>query len=114
MVTISEIRRSRSFCCLLLDNGEQYCLRSEDLDNSGIKEGSSLDEDVIQRTIRSIQYPRALNHAVSMLARRPCSRQEIYSRLIRLRYSEPTAELVVFKLEREKLLDDAAFSYSAV
>ena len=109
MVTISEIRRVRSLCCLSLDNGEQYWLRSEDLDVSGLKTGSSLDEKVLQRIIRSFQYPRALNHAVSMLARRPCSRKEIYSRLIRLRYSESTSELVVFKLEREKLLDDEAF-----
>ena len=42
-------------------------------------------------------------------ARRACSRKEISDRLKRLRYTEEVAELVVYKLEKEKLLDDAAF-----
>lgn len=54
-------------------------------------------------------YARALNRAVAMLARRPCSKKEIADRLRRAGFAEETAELVLYKLEKEKLLDDEAF-----
>ena len=50
-----------------------------------------------------------MNHAVSMLARRPCSRGEIRSRLVSRRYMEDVADLVVYKLEKENLLNDREF-----
>ena len=109
MVLISEIRTVRSFCCIVLDNGEQYWLRRNDLACTEFREGSSFEPETFKEQIRLLQYPRALNHAVSMLARRPCSKKEIMNRLIRLRYSEDTAELVLYKLEKEHLVDDAEF-----
>ena len=109
MVTINEIRQVRSMWVILLDNGEQYWIRRDDLPNTSFAEGSSYDPEQFQQQIRLCQYPHALNHAVSMLARRPCSKKEISSRLVRLRYTEEVAGLVVYKLEKEKLLDDEAF-----
>ena len=93
----------------MLDSGQLFWLRGEDLSGTGFREGLSFENEDFLQKIRLCQYPRALNHAVSMLARRPCSRQEIMSRLIRLRYTEEVAELVVLKLEKEKLLNDEEF-----
>lgn len=109
MVTVTEMENVRAFCCVHLDNGTRWWIRRDDLPQAGFREGASYDEAVFQERIRICQYPRALNHAVSMLARRACSRKEISDRLKRLRYTEEVAELVIYKLEKEKLLDDAAF-----
>ena len=109
MVTIVETELIRAFCCIRLDNGTRWWIRQEDLPLSGFHEGLSCDEESFRHQLRLCQYPRALNHAVSMLARRPCSRKEIADRLKRLRYTEEVAELVVYKLEKENLIDDAAF-----
>ena len=109
MVTVKEISRIRASACILTDSGEKYWLREADLPLAGIREGMSFEPEDFHQKIRLCQYPRALNHAVSMLARRPCSRKEITSRLVRLRYTEDVAELVVYKLEKEKLLDDGDF-----
>ena len=109
VVTIVETEHIRAFCCIRLDNGTSWWIRQEDLPLSGFREGLSCDEASFQHQLRLCQYPRALNHAVSMLARRPCSRKEIADRLKRLRYTEEVAELVVYKLEKENLIDDAAF-----
>lgn len=109
MVTVTEMENVRASCCIHLDNGTRWWIRRDDLPQAGFREGASFDEDTFQERIRLCQYPRALNHAVSMLARRPCSRKEISDRLKRLRYTEEVAELVVYKLEKENLLDDAAF-----
>lgn len=109
MVTVSEITRIRASVCILLDSGEKFWLREADLPGTGLRAGLSLGREDFLQKIRLSQYPRALNHAVSMLARRPCSRKEITSRLVRLRYTEDVAELVVYKLEKEKLLNDEDF-----
>ena len=109
MVLITEIRQVRSFCCIVLGSGEQYWLRREDMPSAGFSEGTEYDLVDFMNRIRICQYPRALNHAVSMLARRACSKKEISDRLIRLRYTEDVAELVIYKLEKEKLINDADF-----
>ncbi len=109
MVTVMEIIKVRASVCVMLDSGEKYWLREADLNAACIREGMSIETEDFLQKIRLCQYPRALNHAVSMLARRPCSRKEITSRLVRLRYTEDVAELVVYKLEKEKLLDDGEF-----
>lgn len=109
MVTVRSVTRERAFVCILLDTGERFWLRGDDLYGSDITEGASFDAGAFLQKIRVLQYPRALNHAVAMLARRPCSRGEIRSRLVSRRYTEDVAELVVYKLEKEKLLDDEAF-----
>ena len=109
MVKIIEISYNRSFCRLRLDNGEEYWIRDKDLSFMGFQEGKEYSRDSFMQQIRICQYPHALNHAVSMLARRPCSTKEILSRLLRLRYAEDVCHLVLYKLEKEKLLDDEAF-----
>lgn len=109
MVTVTEISRVRTSVCITLDSGERYWLRGADMPVTGIREGMTFENEDFLQKIRLCQYPRALNHAVSMLARRPCSRKEVTSRLVRLRYAEDVAELVAYKLEKEKLLDDGEF-----
>ena len=56
-----------------------------------------------------LDYTHALNKAVAMLARRPCSKKEIADRLLRAQFPEETISLVLYKLEKEKLLNDESF-----
>ena len=109
MVTITEIRRLRSSDCVMTDTGEQFWLTHCDLQKSSFKEGASYDEEAFLQQVRILQYPHALNLAVSMLARRPYSRGEILSRLLIRHYTEDVSNLVICKLEKENLLDDEAF-----
>ena len=109
MVTIEEITQFRKFCCISLDSREKYWIRMSDLELSGFRIGAEYDMNEFLHLIRICQYPHALNHAVSLLARRPCSKQEILNRLLRLKYTKDVSELVVYKLEKEHLLDDEEF-----
>lgn len=56
------------------------------------------------------QYRPALDRAVGLLAIRARSRREIEQRLLRAGYDEEVVSMVLYKLEREKLLDDEDFS----
>ena len=69
-----------------------------------------IDRESFMKFVRIRQYPPALEKAVSMLAARACSRQEILSRLKRNCYDPEVIDLVLLKLEKENLLDDYDFS----
>ena len=75
-----------------------------------LQEGQSLDWAEYQKNLLLIQYPDALNRAVRLLAIRPRSRREV-ERSLQARGCIPdTVEMVIYKLEKEKLLDDAEFA----
>lgn len=57
-----------------------------------------------------IQYRRALDRAVALLARRAHSEGEIRMRLEKAQFDHEVIELVVFKLQKEHLLDDREFA----
>ena len=109
MVVIDEIRSVRSAVCIRLDNGSSFWLRNDDLVGAPFSVGAEWEESAFRQAVLLRQYPRALNLAVAMLACRPCSRGEILSRLKARRFTDETAELVVCKLEKEKLLNDEEF-----
>ena len=56
------------------------------------------------------KYRPALDSAVGLLAVRARSRREIEQRLLRAGFDEEVVSMVLYKLEREKLLDDEDFS----
>lgn len=109
MVKITNIVFSGTKACIELDNGDQLWLTKKDLADSFLKRGTEYDDDSFYEIIRLYQYPRALNQAVTMLARRPYSRNEIKKRLKIHKYSPDVCDLVLYKLEKERLINDIDF-----
>jgi regulatory protein len=110
MVLIETVEFFRSSACMTLDDNRKIWLTYSDFLESGWVEGLSVEKEAFDRFIQLHQYPRALNQAVSMLARRPCSKGEISRNLNQHHYTDEVIELVIYKLEKEKLLDDQDFS----
>lgn len=110
MVTIQTVEFVRSSACLTLDDNRKIWLTRSDFLESGWVEGLSVEKEALDHFVQLHQYPRALNQAVSMLARRPCSKGEISQNLNQHHYTVEVIELVIYKLEKEKLLDDQDFS----
>lgn len=110
MVTIQTISFVRSSACLTLDDNQKIWLSRSDFQESGWYEGLSVEKEAFDRFVQLHQYPRALNQAVSILACRPCSKGEISRNLDQHHYTNEVIELVIYKLEKENLLDDQDFS----
>ena len=110
MVTIQTISFVRSSACLTLDDNQKIWLSRSDFQESGWYEGLSVEKEAFDRFVQLHQYPRALNQAVSILACRPCSKGEISRNLDQHHYTNVVIELVIYKLEKENLLDDQDFS----
>ena len=110
MVTVAEVTPLRVGVRIRLDNDRVVFLTRKEAAEGGFTEGMQIDENEFDQFVRLRQYPRALNQAVAMLARRPCSRREIERRLQETRYEQEIVELVLYKLEKEKLINDADFA----
>lgn len=75
-----------------------------------LKERQSIDLSEYDNWLMIRQYRFALDRAVGYLAMRACSKYEIEQKLLRAGYRPNTIEMVLYKLERENLLDDADFA----
>ena len=72
--------------------------------------GDAIDLEEYDQWLLLRQYRHALDRAVAFLAGRARSRREMEDRLLRSGYRPCTVEMVLFKLEKEGLLDDADFA----
>lgn len=71
--------------------------------------GDDADPAEIKKQIMLIQYPRGLKLAVSCLAKRACSKEEIRRALQRNYYDPEIVDLILYKLEKGGYLNDQDF-----
>ncbi len=95
---------------ITLHDGRSFILKADDMSEFPWQEGTDADDELFMQFIRIHQYPEGLNTAVSMLSRRACSIKEITDRLKRRGICDDVSELVIYKLEKENLLNDRDFS----
>lgn len=95
---------------VVLGSGRALRLSKADYSALPLAEGDTVDWDAYRQALLARQYPEALNRAVGLLATRARSTQELSQRLQALQYLPDTVELVLYKLEKEKLLNDEAFA----
>ena len=75
-----------------------------------LTEDQVFDFEAYKHALLLRQYPEALNRAVGLLAIRARSQQEVARKLAQSSYLPDTVEMVLYKLQKEKLLDDSAFA----
>jgi len=110
MVTVDSVSRIRSKFRVTLSDDSSWWFTAGDLKELGLTEGDPVDPEQLRQFTLLHQYPRGLNLAVAMLARRACSREEIRKKLDANHYHEEVTDLVLYKLEKEGFLDDRAFA----
>ena len=75
-----------------------------------LEEGQAIDLEEYDNWLMVRQYRHALDRAVGYLAARAHSCREIEQKLLRIGYRPCTVEMVIYKLQKENLLDDADFA----
>lgn len=75
-----------------------------------LKEGQPINLEEYDNWLMVRQYRFALDRAVGYLAVRARSTREIEHKLLQAGYRPCTVEMVIYKLQRENLLDDADFA----
>lgn len=102
-------RKGRSM--LVTFNEEVQLLIAKDIwAERPLAQGEELDLEEYSAWLLPRQYPAALNKAVGLLAQRAHAGGEIRQKLEHAHYLEDTIDMVLYKLEKERLLNDEAFA----
>lgn len=110
MEIIRSVETIRGKIKISFESGWQVWLRRNEQPGFPLTEGTTIDKETFIKYILLHQYPSALDRAVRMLSERQCSKREIERRLYSARYDSEVIDLVLYKLEKEKLLDDIDFA----
>lgn len=114
MDRVTDVKPLKRGFQLTVNNREILRLSGADYRELPLCEGESFDLEAYKNKLLLRQYPEALNRAVGLLAIRARSRQEVERKLTDSGYLPDTVEMVLFKLQKEKLLDDEAFALAWV
>lgn len=108
---VAEVEESRRGAMVRFEGGERLWFgRGAWLERSPLRPGDVEDLDVLKQWLLPRQYPQALAGAVRLLAARARSTGEIRQKLEAYGYMDDTVDMVLYKLEKEGLLDDEAFA----
>ena len=110
MDVIASLRKERGKMCVTLESGQELQVPLSLFHERPLAPGQALDLEAYDQWLLLRQYRHALDRAVGYLAARARSRRELASRLLRCGYRPATVEMVLYKLQRENLLDDADFA----
>ena len=107
---ITEVIRDKGRVQVVVNGEEKLHFSRSAFSMRSLTAGDSVDLRELKEWLLVQQYPEALSKAVAFLAVRSRSRLEVRRKLEGKGYLERTIELVLYKLEREDLLDDEAFA----
>lgn len=110
MDVIASLRKERGKMRVTLESGQELQVPLSLFHERPLAPGQALDLEAYDQWLLLRQYRHALDRAVGYLAARARSRRELESRLLRCGYRPATVEMVLYKLQRENLLDDADFA----
>ena len=108
MIKVTEVVRGKRK--IIFESGWTVWLDRRLMPDFPLDPGTEVDRPAFEKYILLHQYPSALNDAVALLAVRNRSRLEIRQSLSRRKYDEAVIDMVLFKLEKEKLLNDGEFT----
>lgn len=108
---ISKIEEGKRGTSVTFDSGENlWFSRSLWREAPMMREGQEMDPEELKKWMLVCQYPKALHYAVDLLAQQARSSGEIRKKLKLCRYLDDTVDMVLYKLEKEHLLNDAAYA----
>lgn len=110
MDVITSIKKERGKYRVTVNDAEDVLVPVSLMRERPLTEGQPIDLEDYDNWLMVRQYRFALDRAVGYLAARACSTREIEQKLLRAGYRPSTVEMVVYKLQRENLLDDADFA----
>lgn len=110
MDVITAIRKERGRYRVTVSESEEFLVPVSLMRERPLQEGQPLDVEEYDNWLMLRQYRHALDRAVAYLAARARSRREVETKLLQAGYRPATVEMVLYKLERERILDDADFA----
>lgn len=110
MDVITEIRKERGRYRVTVSESEEFLVPVSLMRERTLNVGQDIDIEEYDNWLMVRQYRHALDRAVAYLAARARSRREVEQKLLQAGYRPCTVEMVLYKLERENILNDTDFA----
>lgn len=110
MDVITDISRERGRYRVTVSESDTILVPVSLMRERPLTVGQPIDVEEYDNWLMLRQYRHALDRAVAYLAARARSRREVEQKLLQAGYRPCTVEMVLYKLERERILDDADFA----
>lgn len=110
MEIIKRIVKERGRYRVATEGSDEFLVPVSLMRERPLHEGQALDIDEYDNWLMVRQYRHALDRAVAYLAARARSKHEVTQKLFQAGYRPCTVEMVIYKLEREHILDDEDFA----
>ena len=110
MDVITAIKKERGKYRVTINDSEDVLVPLALMHERPLKEGQPIELEEYDNWLMVRQYRFALDRAVGYLAARARSTREIEQKLLQAGFRPSTVEMVIYKLQRENLLDDADFA----
>lgn len=110
MDVITAIKKERGKYRITINDSDDVLVPISLMRERPLKEGQPIDLEEYDNWLMVRQYRFALDRAVGYLAARARSKREIEQKLLQAGYRPCTVEMVIYKLQRENLLDDSDFA----
>ena len=107
---VTDLCEERNGFRVTVNHHEVFHLTEAEYREFPLQPSQAFDWDAYRQALLVRQYPEALNRAVAFLAIRDRSCREVERKLTDKGYLDDTVEMVLYKLQKERLLDDAAFA----
>ena len=108
---VAVVEESKRGAVVRFESGERLWFgRAAWLERTPLRPGDVEDLESLKQWLLPRQYPKALGGAVRLLAARARSTGEIRQKLEAYGYMDDTVDMVLYKLEKEGLVDDEAFA----
>ena len=117
IATITKIeiqKRNKGRCAIFLDHEFAFGLDAAIVVQHGLKAGDQITQVQISEILYEEEKQRIKEQVYRFLARRAHSEKELRTKLLRKRFEKSLVEAVILELERQKLVDDAAFAHAFV
>lgn len=110
MDVITAISRERGRYRVTVSESEDFLVPVSLMRERPLTVGQPIDIEEYDNWLMVRQYRHALDRAIAYLAARARSRREVEQKLTQAGYRPCTVEMVLYKLEREHILNDADFA----
>lgn len=110
MDVITAIKKERGKYRITINDSDDVLVPISLMRERPLKEGQPINLEEYDNWLMVRQYRFALDRAVGYLAARARSKREIEQKLLQAGYRPCTVEMVIYKLQRENLLDDSDFA----
>lgn len=107
---ITDVTKGKGQVRIVINDESVFWLSYAAFNEKDFAVNDGVDLPTFQEWLLTHQYPSALNKAVGFLAVRTRSSLEVRQKLESKGYMPQTIDLVLYKLEKEHILDDEAFA----